>query len=145
MCNFLRDKKRKHCFSIMRSHTFSIQCPKEYFFLKLPHSAKNLPSEFLHLTALKHNFALSLLASLVSERKKWQDFFLHPQHNLSPLDKSHKSWTFTKQKTHTDDTQQAQLSRHSNGTQHNHISCEESYQPPQIWISLHHRNNLPVN
>lgn len=91
MCNFLRDKKRKHCFSIMGSHNFSIQYPKSIFFKKLPHSGKNLPSEVLHLTALKHNFALSLLASLVSERKRWSDFFSHPQHNQSPLNRRHKS------------------------------------------------------
>lgn len=64
---------------------------KSIFLKKLPHSRKNLPSEFLHLTALKHNFARSLLASLVSERKKWQNFFIRSQHNQSPLDKSQKS------------------------------------------------------
>lgn len=39
MCNFLKDKKRRHCFSIMGSHNFSIQHPNSIFF-KTSHSAE---------------------------------------------------------------------------------------------------------
>lgn len=89
MCNFLKDKKRRNSFSIMRSHNSSIQYPNSISFQRSPHSGENLPSEFLHLPALKHNFALSLLASLVSGKKKinkncktsfFARFSPHPQH-----------------------------------------------------------------